>query len=63
MPKKKEKTETSKEIIEDIEKSGVEKKIAKKEEKLDEKAMKESAIETAKKDLEKKKKAILEKAK
>lgn len=51
MPKKKEKPETPEEIIQDIEKSGVSKEIAEKEEKLDEKA------------LEEKKKALLKKAK
>jgi small subunit ribosomal protein S2 len=61
MPKKKEEPETPKEIIGDIEKSGVSEEIAKKEEKLDEKAMKKLA--GPEEDLEKKKKALLRKAK
>ena len=60
MPKKKEEPETPKEIIKDIEKSGVSEEIAKKEEKLDEKAMKKLA--EPEDDLEKRKKALLRKA-
>jgi small subunit ribosomal protein S2 len=62
-----EKSETSEEIIRDIEKSGVPEEIAKKEEKLDEKAgkklEKEAEKESTSIDIEKKKKELLEKAK
>jgi small subunit ribosomal protein S2 len=59
----KEKAETSKEIIKDIEKSGVSEEIAEKEEKLDEKAMKKEAEkESTTTDIEQKKKALLAKA-
>jgi len=67
----KDKAETSEEIIEDIEDSGVSEKIAEAEEKLDEKATKEfekkaeaESKENSKesKSLEEKKKALLEKA-
>lgn len=62
----KEKSETSEEIIEDIEKSGVPEKTAEKEEKLDEKAMKKKAeaeSTTEEKTLEEKKKSLLERVK
>jgi ribosomal protein uS2 len=67
MPEKKEEPETPEEIIQDIEKSGVPEEIAKKEEKLDEKATKKPAkkagAKSEKEELEKKKKALLKKAK
>ncbi len=63
MPKKEENSETLKEIVKDIEKSGVSEKIAKKEEKLDEKAQKKTQVKSEKKELEKKKKSLLEKVK
>ena len=62
-----EKSETSKEIIKDIEKSGVPEEVAKKEEKLDEKSTKKlekaAEKESTEMDIEKKKKEILEKVK
>lgn len=64
----KEKTETAEEIIEDIEESGVPEKIAEKEEKLDEKAMKKLAKKAEaesvsdEEEIEKKKKELLKKA-
>ena len=64
----KEKSETTGEIIEDIEKSGVPEKIAEKEEKLDEKAMKKLAKKAEAKsviseeELKEKKKELLKKA-
>jgi len=67
MPRRKEKSETSKEIIKDIEKSGVPERIAEKEEKLDEKALKKEKKKTQtdseKKELDKRKKELLKKAK
>ena len=66
----KEKSETKKEIIEDIEKSGVSEKVAKVEEALDEKEQlkgkelaKVAEAESTSKELEEKKKKLLEKAK
>ena len=67
----KEKTETSEEIIKDIEKSGVPKGVAKKEEKLDGKVMKklkksaekESQKVDVEKSIEERKKEVLKKAK
>lgn len=65
----KEKTETSEEIIEDIEKSGVPEEVAKKEEKLDEKATKKIKKEdgrtekTEEKTIEERKKELFKKAK
>ena len=65
----KEKSETTEEIIKDIEKSGVPDEIAKKEEKLDEKSMKKLAKKAeaesvpSEKELEERKKALLKKAK
>jgi len=69
MAKKKEKPETPKEIIEDIEKSGVSEEVAKKEEKLDKKATKKfekeekAELTTEEEAFEKKKREIIEKAK
>ncbi len=68
MKELKEKSETSEEIIEDIEKSGVPEEMAKKEEKLDEKPMKklakkaETESTTSEKDIKEKKRALLKKA-
>lgn len=65
----KEKSETTEEIIKDIEKSGVPDEIAKKEEKLDEKSMKKLAKKAeaesvpSEKELAERKKALLKKAK
>ncbi|HEA46623.1 MAG TPA: hypothetical protein ENH99_02475 [Candidatus Pacearchaeota archaeon] len=65
----KEETETTKEIVEDIEKSGVPERVAVKEEKLDEKATKkiekeaESESTTGEKTVEERKKTLLEKVK
>ncbi len=59
----KEKSETSEEIVKDIEKSGVPEEVAEKEEKLDEKATKKEAVkkeETEEKSVEEKKKDFLE---
>ena len=67
MPKKKEKSETSKEVVKDIEKTGVPEKIAEKEEKLDEKAQKKtgkkSEADSGENEIEKKRKELLKKAK